>query len=220
MKKTIVLILALALVLTLAACGKTDTTAPTDPTDAPETTAADAGTEPAATEETAEPTETSPTDAEPAGMGDGGEAAETTDAADTTAEAETTTERVWEAATLTVKWAEDVIDLKNEIGVILSDDDPVSRAVIYTDKAVREFRALALSAPEVDDDGNLSFAATERYVIGVLEPENPIVLTVTFYGDLPSWGVSYVDETGKIRTFALDVSGEDGAAVLTEVTVR
>ena len=210
MKKIFVLILALTLILALAACGKTDTTAPTDPTDAPETTAA--GTEPAVTDETAEPTETSPTDAEPTGMGDGGD--------DATAEDTSLDERVWEAATLTVQWAEDVTDLRNETGLILSEDEPLSRAVIFTDAAVREFKALALSDPEVDDDGNLSFAAAERYGIGVLEPEHPVLLTLTFYGDLPGWGVSYMDETGKIRTFALDVSGEDGAAVLTEVTVR
>lgn len=36
----------------------------------------------------------------------------------------------------------------------------------------------------------------------------------TFYGAIPNYGISYVDGNGAARSFAVEMSGEDGSVVL------
>ena len=42
------------------------------------------------------------------------------------------------------------------------------------------------------------------------------MVKTVFYGLIPNNGISYVDETGATRTFAVDMSGEDGSLYLWE----
>lgn len=42
------------------------------------------------------------------------------------------------------------------------------------------------------------------------------ILLLVFWGDLPGYGISYVDANGDLRYFAIEVSGEDGALLLRE----
>lgn len=39
---------------------------------------------------------------------------------------------------------------------------------------------------------------------------------MTFSGDIPNYGISYVDEQGTTRNYALEVSGKDGSILLSE----
>ena len=44
----------------------------------------------------------------------------------------------------------------------------------------------------------------------------PLVAEVVFYGDLTTYGVSFTDEYGAERHFALSMSGLDGSIVSSE----
>lgn len=47
-------------------------------------------------------------------------------------------------------------------------------------------------------------------------PERPLVVRMTFPGDLPAYGVSYVDAQEDVHHLLLDISGKDGSLMLRE----
>lgn len=81
-------------------------------------------------------------------------------------------------------------------------------------EAVKDFRFLRVS-PVEDRDGNLTFPGKEMHRLPVLGPERPLAVSMTFYGSLPSYGISYTDGSGQTRRFTVGLSGEDGSVVLT-----
>ena len=81
-------------------------------------------------------------------------------------------------------------------------------------EAVKDFRFLRVS-PVEDRDGNLTFSGKEMHRLPVLGPERPLAVSMTFYGSLPSYGISYTDGSGQTRRFTVGLSGEDGSVVLT-----
>ena len=48
----------------------------------------------------------------------------------------------------------------------------------------------------------------------MLQPGRPLVVTLLFEGDMPSAGISYVDQAGQLHRFAVDMSGKDGELYL------
>ncbi len=49
-----------------------------------------------------------------------------------------------------------------------------------------------------------------------MTPDTPIAVQLIFPGDLPAYGISYEDQHGILRRFAMEVSGEDGSLLLRE----
>ena len=123
----------------------------------------------------------------------------------------------WRKPTVTAAW-EDEADVPAAALLVTADNSETAvRLVLTTDVPVRDFCILRLTDPNIDDDGNLSFTTELVYNAGTFTPDRPIVLVTAFYGDLPNNGVSYTDETGATRTYALDISGMDGSLLLTEL---
>jgi len=114
-------------------------------------------------------------------------------------------------------WAEDVLD-----GFAAWDEftagetESSTRVAFWTAGRAAHFRVLALSCEGVADDGRMLFSTEEVYVQDELTAERPLVVAMTFYGDIPNNGISYVDESGAERMFAVDMSGEDGSVLLWE----
>ena len=81
-------------------------------------------------------------------------------------------------------------------------------------EAVKDFRFLRVSLVE-DRDGNLTFSAKEIHRLPVLVPGRPFAAGMSFYGSIPSYGISYTDGSGQIRRFTVGLSGEDGSVLLT-----
>ena len=54
------------------------------------------------------------------------------------------------------------------------------------------------------------------YAYGALTSENPIVVTLTDYGTVPAYGVSFVDPDGVERFYSIGISGMDGSLELLE----
>lgn len=99
---------------------------------------------------------------------------------------------------------------------VASSSEPQAKILFSTDRAVKDFKVLALAFESVDENGKVSFAVKELYRLDQLTPEHPLAVVTTFFGDLPNNGVSYVGEDGATRNFAVNVSGEDGSLMLTE----
>lgn len=63
-----------------------------------------------------------------------------------------------------------------------------------------------------------SLAATEIYcTYHQLNPGIPLVAGVVFYGDMTTYGLSFMDEGGNMRSFAFSISGKDGSLIAEEI---
>lgn len=91
-----------------------------------------------------------------------------------------------------------------------------TRIVFSTDGVLQDLKLLSLFMNDVDEEGNPEYSIDEIYSYGTLESYRPLMVELTFYGDMPSYGVSYTDENGKTRCFAVSVSGYDGSLELLE----
>ncbi len=103
-------------------------------------------------------------------------------------------------------------------------DGPDSCCILFTtDSRVTDFTLLDLFAEDFTETGAVIFSATpveldeERDSLpSVMTPDTPVAVQLIFPGDLPAYGISYVDAGGKLRRFAIDVSGYDGSVLLEE----
>lgn len=81
---------------------------------------------------------------------------------------------------------------------------------------VKDFRLLTLTLADADSEGKITFRTEEVYYQQALTPERPLLAYPSFYGDIPNNGVSFVDEQGNTRYFAISISGRDGSLELVE----
>lgn len=81
---------------------------------------------------------------------------------------------------------------------------------------IKNFKVLSLTFEDADDDGKLRFAEEELYKLNKLTPEKPILITLSFIGDIPNYGVSFTAADGSEKHFAIAESGYDGSLMLTE----
>ena len=117
-----------------------------------------------------------------------------------------------------IDYAENVLGNYTEYDQFIYDDtEPVTRAVLYTDGVVKDLKFLSLSNPGVDENGMMTFDKTELFSHKYITKDRPMLVTLTFYGDIPTYGVSVTDAVGATICFAITMSGEDGSLILTEI---
>ena len=87
--------------------------------------------------------------------------------------------------------------------------------LLLPDRRVTDLRILSLSAEE--EEGKPVFRERELYAQPELSPERPLLLRLTFPGDLPSFGFAYTDPDGTPHRCAIALSGEDGSPVFWEL---
>ena len=111
-----------------------------------------------------------------------------------------------------------------DCGWVTLYDGPDSCCILFTtDSRVTDFTLLDLFAEDFTETGAVIFSATpveldeERDSLpSVMTPDTPVAVQLTFPGDLPAYGISYVDAGGDLRRFAIEVSGDDGSVLLEE----
>ncbi len=98
----------------------------------------------------------------------------------------------------------------------VADDGEYAVQIVYSsDAAVTDVRVLSLAMTDYRD-GKPVFDETVLYTQEQLAPDCPLIVTLTFVGDLPNNGISYVDVKGETHRFALSQSGKDGSLILEE----
>ena len=111
-------------------------------------------------------------------------------------------------------WAEDVLaGLSDYHEVSVSTAEPLARVLLSCEYAVKDFKVLGI---EASMSSSLSFSTEELYALDELSPDRPLLLNMTFYGLLPYYGVSYVDDSGETISYSINMSGKDGSVILTE----
>ena len=98
--------------------------------------------------------------------------------------------------------------------VSLNSTTAENMVVMTAHSPVTDFRLLALTLEDIDEGGNPLFSTETVYARDELLPEETVWRKLTFFGDIPNNGISYIDENGVERRYAIDISGEDGSLVL------
>lgn len=118
---------------------------------------------------------------------------------------------------VSVKWADlDVLSELDRYDVFYVSEGEGTKVLFTPSRSVKDFKLLALTIEDVDENGNIKFASEEVYSRESLDPECPLAAALDFFGDIPNNGFSYIDENGTIKSFAINISGEDGSLILTE----
>ena len=89
-------------------------------------------------------------------------------------------------------------------------------AAFYVTEEVKNLKVLSLTYEDADDMGNVIFSTEELYHYGDLGPGNPFAITLTMYGTIPYYGISYETADGEAYYYAISESGMDGSAILVE----
>lgn len=152
-------------------------------------------TEPSETETTTVPSQEEPTE----------------DTAD-----ETTTQKTKKESKVTANYSANVNEYTEFITYTVDDSEYSTKILFTAEGEVTDFRLLSLFVNNVDDNGNMTFDTESLYELPTLEEDKPLEVTLTFYGDLPSYGISYKDASGTTKNFTLTLSGEDGSVILSE----
>lgn len=99
-------------------------------------------------------------------------------------------------------------------------DGPDACCILFTaGSRVTDFTLLNLFAEDSTETGAVIFSATAveaDSLPAVMTPDAQVAVQLLFPGDLPAYGISYVDGGGNLRRFALVQSGCDGSVLLEE----
>lgn len=105
-------------------------------------------------------------------------------------------------------------ELPTPCDTFVAYDSEYAVKIVYTsDGTVTDFCVLSLMMTDFRD-GKPVYEETELYRQEQLTPDCPLVVTLTFVGDLPNNGISYVDSAGETQRFSLNTSGKDGSLIL------
>ena len=111
--------------------------------------------------------------------------------------------------------------------VTLYDGDGAAFLLFTTDSPVTEFPVLALELKDFTETGAAIFSAAPVVLEEgldslpeVMTVDTPVAVQLGFMGTIPNYGISYVDENGDLRRFALVQSGYDGSVLLDEADPR
>lgn len=102
------------------------------------------------------------------------------------------------------------------VQAIWAKDGQQTHVVFTTSYPVYNFRILALSLTNMDENGKPIYSTMETYAQDRLLPEHPLQVSLPFIGSVPNNGIAYTDEQGAARYFALEISGMDGSLILNE----
>lgn len=97
---------------------------------------------------------------------------------------------------------------------VCSDSDYAVDVVVSSNKKVTDVHVLSLTYVDMDADGQIVYSGTDMDVFEELIPGTPLRITMEFMGDMPSVGISYVDEKGERKLKTIGMSGRDGSIYL------
>ncbi len=113
--------------------------------------------------------------------------------------------------------AEDVLYNFSDYDEFFADSNDFRESVVFVaDHDVHDFKVLAITLENVEDDGTMTFSTEELYNLDILTPEHPLLVHMTFYGTIPHYGISYTDNNGIVHNFAVTQSGMDGSLLLNQ----
>lgn len=191
MKKLTIIFTVLMLIFTFASCGGEENTTTLPDTDGETTTVA--------AEETTEVTE------------------ETTEITEQTTKTAEETTAVLKNAVLTVEQADDISGVGEGNVFNASSEEYAFYAVFRTDVKISDVKVLGLTFVDAAEDGTITFDKEVLYTQDALTEDEVLCVHLTADGAIPAYGISYVDADGEIKSFSVNMSGEDGSLYLSAI---
>ncbi|MCD7765297.1 MAG: hypothetical protein LUH53_02090 [Lachnospiraceae bacterium] len=112
---------------------------------------------------------------------------------------------------ITAVFASDQIVTEGDYLEYVSDDSETTLAF----RPNEELKDVTFSLLEYDEEGEWKISE-ERYTIPDLSEGDVFVAGISFYGDMTAYGISFTDEAGEERCFAVHISGRNGSLLLDE----
>lgn len=114
-------------------------------------------------------------------------------------------------------YEQDAISMYQSYDVFSADDGETQVGVVFAPPApLRNFRILSITFKDANDDG-IFFDEKEIYRADELSAKKPLLVRMSFYGDIPNYGFSYEDKDGKVLKYAIGESGMDGSLELVPI---
>ena len=102
----------------------------------------------------------------------------------------------------------------------LNDGPNASVLLFIPDRPVYNFTIWHLTVEDIQDNGDIIFSAETAISLDgkllslPLAPSIPAGVQLVFLGDLPAYGMTYMDEDGNRCCDVMELSGEDGSLVI------
>lgn len=118
---------------------------------------------------------------------------------------------------INIAWQKDSkLDLAQAERFSAPNAAPSAKVVLTSDEALKNFKVLGLDVANIDDSGKISYNVKDLYTKDSLPKNTPFVLTLTTFESIPYTGISFEDDLGRVRRFAVEQSGMDGSVSLSE----
>ena len=101
--------------------------------------------------------------------------------------------------------------------IVLEESEYQVQIVFTAQQSVRDFRIYRLSFNDIDSEGNPVFETEQIYEQDELSHERPLKVVLTFPGDMPTVGFSYVRQDGQECRFSMVQSGKDGSLITSPI---
>ena len=118
---------------------------------------------------------------------------------------------------INIAWQRDSrLDLAQAERFSAPNADPAAKVVLISDEPLRSFKVLGLELANIDESGKVSYNVKTLCTKDTLQAKAPFVLTLTTFEFTPYTGISFEDDLGRERRFAIGQSGMDGSVMLSE----
>lgn len=118
---------------------------------------------------------------------------------------------------ISIEWQKNSrLDLAKAERFSAPNADSAAKVVLLSDEPLHNFKVLGLELANIDESGKVSYNVKDLYTKDRLQAKAPFVLTLTTFEFTPYTGISFEDDLGRVRQFAIGQSGMDGSVTLSE----
>ena len=125
---------------------------------------------------------------------------------------------------VSVGYADDVLSNFSKYDTFVAEESEYNVDIVfYANETVKDFKLLSLDDMNIDFDEEKSipvFDAIQIYSLDKLSPKRPLLVSLTFYGSIPHYAISYTTAKGDTKTFSIDQSGFDDSVYLGSVIIN
>lgn len=117
---------------------------------------------------------------------------------------------------ISAAWAHDVPDI-TQYRKVTVDLSSYSIGVMFTANSdVEQFKVLSIEYVP-DSSEKPVFKTQEIENTGALKAGESVLVELSFPGDMPTCGVSYINSSGQTKYYSISQSGKDGSLVFSEI---
>lgn len=105
-------------------------------------------------------------------------------------------------------------DLTNAQKFTADNSEYETEVVFLAAGEITDFAFCSVETIDYTDEGTYKAELKPMHTIVTLNKNEPLIVTMTFWGDIPSYGITYTDSEGTNHSELITLSGEDGSVVL------